>query len=124
MSQGLPDTLDVNALKTRVQDHVVGTFGALIPEEQFKSMVDAAMSWIPPSDRIGRLAATSPITFSAGKPGTDRITSHKLPGKPGSRVSLHKSHPTDYGIQPAVYTAGCESHEQSLEQKGGVIRVA
>lgn len=39
----LPATLDVNALKTRVQDHVVGTFGALIPEDQFKAMVDAAI---------------------------------------------------------------------------------
>lgn len=33
--------IDQNAFKKRVADHITNTFGALIPEEQFQSMVDA-----------------------------------------------------------------------------------
>lgn len=33
--------IDVNSFKERVKDHVINTFGALIPPEQFEGMVNA-----------------------------------------------------------------------------------
>jgi hypothetical protein len=39
----LPATLNVEALKTRVQDHITGTFGSLIPDEQMHAMINASI---------------------------------------------------------------------------------
>lgn len=34
-------TIDQNAFRKRVEDHILNTFGSLIPEDQFKAMIDS-----------------------------------------------------------------------------------